>query len=1224
MSLDQCHSTVGEKTLPEAREVSHEQTGVTGRKYWRSLDDLADRPAFREWLEREFTSDASRLFESSRRTFLKIMGASVALAGAATLPGCRRPDHKIYTYSKNVPEDVIPGKNVYYATSMPLPGGGAEGLLVSTVDGRPIKVEGNPLHPNNQGKSGQWAQASVLGLYDPERLKDPVYSREGQTARSWEDVAAWCKSHFGELAKDGGKNLAFLLDKKRSPSRDAVRARVAARFPKASWYFYDPIDSAEVAAGSKIAFGTALRQVLNLDKADVVVSLDRDFLGYEAGSLRNARGWASKRRVYDSRDPMSRLYVVEPRYTITGSKADHRLKMSASLIPAFAVALAKKVLAEPALQNADALRKAIGAVNLPTGVEIDQKFVDAVAADLLKDETGRSRLGKSLIVAGPTQPAAVHALTHVLNTVLQNADKGGAVGYLPMSEAEAASSVQQISELAERLGKKPDSEGGVRTLVTIGCNPVYDAPGNTNFALNFSNCPERITHSVDLNETVAASSWQLPASHYLESWGDIESHEGTLSPIQPMIAPLYGAWSELEFLALLAGDEKPDGHEIVRSTWKPRIKNEDFEKWWKRSLFNGVFPEQGTQPAAMAIAMTNAAPAIASALKFVQAPTPERLEVVFDVGHMADGRYANVGWLQELPDPITKVVWDNVAWVSPATAKKYAIDQDEETVKNRGAYIVSVKVGGQTVRVPAWVTPGVADNTVVLQFGRGRRVVGRVGEGTGFNVFPIAGAGETAVGRHLAWGAMIERVSDGEKTVDISSTQTHGSMQGRAIVREVDIPAWRKFADDPLQDLSSEDRLRLKQDSYGYPRQLNFAERLGELSHTPANYNIYENPDRGTKAPPPALGATNDLGKTPDYSFGHQWGMSIDLTTCTGCSNCTIACQAENNIPVVGKIEVNKYREMHWIRVDRYFSGEGSGGVDPDGVMFQPVACVHCENAPCETVCPVNATVHGPEGINYMSYQRCIGTRYCANNCPYKVRRFNFFDFGVKKFNGDYIGKETLHDVGVDGPKNVNLIPPRLRERLDEITKLGMNPNVTVRSRGVMEKCTYCIQRINEARVEIKLKNLNFIPDGFFQTACQQACPTNAIEFGDVNDTSTKYPMAGGGTRTGSRVSILRNNQRSYMLLGYLNTRPRTTHLAAIRNPNPVLADGERKARWDHPFHHGGAEHGAGGEGHEGGHGEPAHAKEEHGMLDPGGFDPQRAHEDRGYRMSLAVLGASA
>jgi molybdopterin-containing oxidoreductase family iron-sulfur binding subunit len=1223
MSLDQCHSTDGEVETPDARarSVSSEQIGVDGRKYWRGLEDAADAPEFRDWLEKELPTDASRLLESSRRSFLKLMGASVALAGAATLPGCRRPDHKIYPYSRAVPEDVVPGKSVYFATSIALPGGAVEGLLVETHEGRPTKIEGNPLHAGNNGKSSAQAQASILSLYDPDRLKDPRYTKlskeESERPRSWEDFAAWSTQHFAGVKDKQGAGLAFVVDKKRSPSRDAMRARVRAAYPKAVWVAYDPTQCDEVVRGSEIAFDQPMREVLHLDKADVIVSFDRDFLGDDAAAIRNTRGFAAKRSPKTTTDGMNRLYVVESSLTITGAKSDHRLAVAPGLIPLVVAALVTK-LAESgptraaAAELAAQMPGALGAM----GSEAT-KFVEELAKDLLKDEHGGSRSGKVVVLAGPSQPAAVHAICHAINAAIGAV--GSTVHYRPMGEDEASSGVAGLRRITDAL-----NAGQIDTLVCVGVNPAYDAPGDLRFAEAMGKAAERITLAADHDETIDLSTWQLPMAHALESWGDLESVEGVFSPVQPMIAPLYGAKSELEVLALICGDtlDKADGYEIVRSTWRkgaPEGKGSgDFEKTWRRALNDGVAGAHA-KPAQPGVSSERVASALA-AWKLSR-PSDEKFDVVFGMGPTGDGRFSNNAWLNELPDPITKVVWDNVALVSESTAKKFGLDQDIETDKKRYAKVIEVSVGGQTIRAAAWTIPGIPDNTVALRLGYGRTKVGRVGEGTGHNVYPISGVGGSS--RRFASGAKVVRATEGERGYQIVTTQHHGSMEGRAIVREVDLPAWRKFGDEHDKNL----------DSYGNARNLGFAERLGELSHTPANINAYVNPQRGHKDGGPATGTQAENGSASfqygskdtdgnsrpvDFARRPQWGMAIDLGSCTGCSACTIACQAENNIPVVGKIEVNKGREMHWIRVDRYFAGDSFTGMTAKTVFFQPVACVHCENAPCETVCPVNATVHGAEGINYMVYNRCIGTRYCANNCPYKVRRFNFFDYGVKKVNGDYIGKETMESVGV-GPKNVNLIPPRLRERLDEITKLGMNPNVTIRSRGVMEKCNYCIQRINEARIEIKLKNLpgdrEQIPDGFFQSACQQACPADAITFGDISDTQEKYPEPGGATRTGSRVYNLRENARSYMLLGYLNTRPRTTHLAGIRNPNLALIadDKERLELHDHPFHHGG--HG----GPEGGHAAP-HAEGKHAARNL--FDPAKTTEDSGYKLSLAVLGA--
>ncbi|MCC6320009.1 MAG: TAT-variant-translocated molybdopterin oxidoreductase [Phycisphaerales bacterium] len=1204
MSMDQCHSTVGEMPVVKPRSFANTQVGVNGKAYWRSVEDLADTGEFRDWLEQEFPSGASRLLDSSRRTFVKLMGASLALAGAATLPGCRRPDHKILPYSREVPEEIIPGKPLYFATSVHLPGGSVEGLLVETHEGRPIKVEGNPLHPTNNGKSSHWAQACILGMYDPDRLKDPVlvegataaaasHDGHGQTSpgdqgappRSWADFEAWSKRHLAKFADKGGEGLAFLVDKRRGPSRAAIKAAVLKKFPKAAWVAYDPVQSDAPIEASKAVLGAPMREVLSLEKADVIVAFDRDFLMDDPDRVRNMRGYAAKRQVLTKNDGMSRIYAIESNFSTTGVKADHRWAVPASAIPAYVAALAREIGTR--VHGGGDFPLASELSGLGSNVPVDLAAVKAIADDLMKAR------GKSVIVAGPTQSAVVHALVIALNAALGNV--GNTVAYRPMGDDEAAT-LPALRSLVKDM-----ESGRIDTLVTIGANPVYDAPGDLHFAATFAKVANRITASTDNTETVAASTWRLPMSHALESWGDTEAWDGTIAPMQPMIAPLYATKSDIEILLIVSGAASADGYEFVRTAWKALVKG-DFERAWRRTLHDGVLA--GVTGAAAPPETKFDIPGLGRLLvgakdNFARMPEPSKMEVVFAVGMPGDGRFANHGWLQELPDPLTKIVWDNVALVSPNVADKYDLRQEKQTNKYRHARMITITVGDQKVTLPAWKMAGIPDNTVVVQVGYGRKVCGLVGNDVGSNVFPLSGTAHADGGanRRVATGATIQRASEGPSWWEISTTQMHGSMEGRAIVREVDLPAWSKFADATIKD----------KDHYGQDRELKFAERLGELSHAPANINAYVNPQQNSKGlAKPGRGETNEVGQTPpDYARQPQWGMSIDLATCTGCSACTIACQAENNIPIVGKIEVNKGREMHWIRVDRYFNGHN----DTDqslGVMFQPVACVQCENAPCEVVCPVNATTHGPEGINYMVYNRCIGTRYCANNCPYKVRRFNFFQWGTKKYQGGYIGKETLDDIGIGGPRNHNLIPARLREELNEVQKLQQNPDVTVRARGVMEKCTYCIQRINEARIEMKLRDLKNIPDGFFQTACQQACPADAIVFGDIYDHD-------------SRVSKLRDNTRTYMLLGYLNTRPRTTYLASIRNPNPALASAERKAGWENPFGHGGG-HG----GSESDHQDHGHGDAKHSMLGVGGYDATKTFDDRGYKMSLAVLGGKA
>ncbi|MBX3317479.1 MAG: TAT-variant-translocated molybdopterin oxidoreductase [Phycisphaeraceae bacterium] len=1173
MSHDQCPSTKG-KLTPDAnrREPDRVNAGLAGgAKYWRSVEEFADSGEYRDFLEREFPAGASELDAASRRDFIKVMGASFALAGAATIPGCRRPDHKILSYSREVPEDVIPGKPLYYATSMPLPGGGAEGLVVETHEGRPTKIEGNPLHPINRGKASVWSLASILGLYDPDRLKQPAYQNpaRGRLPASWDDFATWSKDHFATYASNGGEGLVFLADKKSSPTRDAMRDAVLKKFPKAVWSAYDAGEAEGASRGSEIAFGKPGREIFTLSKARVILSLDRDFVEQEPASLVHARELAATRAVMTSQDEMSRVYMVESGFSHAGSNADHRLRVSPARIGAYAIAIARAVC-ERLGSNASTLGAAVAMATFEPGPDIDQKFINAVADDLVD---GANR-GRSAIMAGAAQSPAVHAIVHGLNALLGNV--GNTVTYCQMSAEEASSSTASVAAVAEML-----ATGRATTLVMLNVNPAYDAPADLDFAARMAKATT-ITLSVDANETESISTWSLNGTHYLESWGDTIAADGTLSPVQPMIAPLYApAHSDIELLAMIAGHSTTDGFEIVRATWKGVMPG-DFEKSWRRSLHDGVAPVSPRSPAAWPANMGAIAEA-ARTLAVGPAPSKDSLDLAFTTGRIYDGRYANHAWLQELPDVGTRVVWDNPALVSPATARALGIepvgysDKDPSRIYTKPKYphaqMATLAIGGRSMQVPVWILPGMADNTVLFPLGYGRRVCGHVGgnesDPVGFDANKVRESKSGRIVRNV-------RLTRSSGTHLIASTQNHWSMEGRtAIVRSVDLPAWKKFGDQP--PVSEPDPIYA-----GKVKELSFAEKLGELSHTPPNIGIYANPFNESLVDPKP-GAR--------YSRGPQWGMTIDLSSCTGCGACTIACQSENNIPVVGKKETAKGREMTWIRVDRYFIGDDIN--TPEAMYHQPVACVHCENAPCETVCPVNATAHGTEGTNDMAYNRCIGTRYCANNCPYKVRRFNFFDYAVTKFNGSYYGKDLMPG---GGPKNVNLIPPRLRQKLDEISRMKMNPDVTVRSRGVMEKCSYCMQRINAARVETKLQGLPGIPDGFFQVACQQACPSNAITFGDILDESSK-------------VSKARQNQRSYMLLGYLNTRPRTSHMVRVSNPNPKL----RKPVED-PFHHGYGDHG-----HEEHGGHPDAHGNGHAF-----FDSRKRSTDDGYALSLRVLGASA
>ena len=1172
---------------------------TSGRTYWRSLDEYSGTTEFKEFVEREFPAGASILNEPSRRTFVKIMSAGFALAGAATIPGCRRPDRKILPYSQTPPEEVIPGKPLYFTTALPLPGGGCEGLLIETHTGRPTKVEGNPLHPGNQGKTSAMAQASVLGLYDPNRLMYPLYDNpsRGMLEATWDDFSAWASPHFAQLeAANNGEGLAFIIDKQSSPTRQRLIGALRSRFSNAQFVFWNPAESRAAIDGSAMAFGSP--QFISYDFTDAqrIVSVGSDFIAAGAGSVKNARTFASTRKVMHGGEDMSRLYAVEARPTSVGSLADHRYRVAPSQMHNFTIALAKAVFAATGVNTA----------GLPdVSVEgVSAHDIEEIAKDLVEHRN------HSVIVPGDQVGTEAWALCMAINAAL--GAMGGLVATTAMNPDLASNSADALASLTARM-----NAGEIDTLVTINCNPVYDAPASIDFAHAFERVENTITMDTGISETAHASTWSLNGTTYLEQWGDVEDIDGVYSITQPMIAPLYDpAKSDIEFLAMLAGQGDAHGQDLVKATWSQRGGSD--EGAWRRLLHNGF--AEGARTGAASIRNASVISA-ASSMGAKPAPGAESMDVVFYTSNFNHGQLANNGWLQELPEFGPSVVWDNPVIVSPMTAKKLGLlpehawqDEFNPYTKQQmpQAQKVTLTLDGHEMEAALWILPGMADDTVAIKLGYGRQIVGNVGFKVGHNTYEVKPAGGDLATR----GARLKKAGG---TYTIASTQNHWSLESRtSIVRTMDKYWWDQYHD---MHKVVEDEI------YGHKSQvLNAAEKLGELSHTPPNVSIYENPlNRSFDDPDPENlkenSALNDE-VPPRYAQGPQWGMSIDLNACMGCNACTVACQSENNIPIVGKNEVAKGREMTWIRMDRYFVGDDLN--NPEELIVQPVACVHCENAPCETVCPVNATVHGDEGTNDMAYNRCIGTRYCANNCPYKVRRFNFFDYAPVKFNGglnpNYTSKEIAKQfeetVGQDRTFNQNFIPPRLRKKLDEISKMHMNPDVTVRSRGVMEKCTYCIQRVHQARQEVKIKGIwqdrdqvGPIPDGFFNTACQQVCPSDAISFGDILDPE-------------SRVSKERESGRSYLLLGYLNTRPRTTYMMRVRNPNLAIRD----SRAHDPMSHG--SHGGGhGDDHGGGHGEDhggshdTHGADSHGEQHSSSYiDRTKKFIDQGYSMSLKVL----
>jgi molybdopterin-containing oxidoreductase family iron-sulfur binding subunit len=962
---------------------------------WRSFDELAGTPEFDEFLHSEFPQQASAWADPvSRRTLLKLMGGTLALAG---LGACaREPVDKIVPYVR-VPEDFVPGTPLFFATAMSR-GGFARGVLVESHLGRPIKIEGNPQHPASVGATDAVTQASVLDLYDPDRSR--VVSHTGRIS-GWLTFLTALRQVREQARVSGGAGLRIVTETVTSPSLAAQIQALLAELPAARWHQYEPIARDNARAGTRQAFGVEVHPTYRFANAAVVVSLDEDFLGAGPAAVRYARDFVQRR------DPrggaMSRLYVVESMPSISGAMADHRLPLRSADVEGLARAVAR----------------AVGVDDVPpVGRSVDDRLVAAIAGDLLRHR------GESLVIAGESQPPAVHALAHAINHILGN--DGRTVVYSDPVEAAPADSMASIRELADDM-----RAGRVNVLLILGGNPVFTAPHDLRFSDALSRVELRIHLSQYEDETSALCHWHIPETHYLESWGDLRAYDGTVTIVQPLIAPLYSGKSAHEVLAALAGQPDRSSYDVVREFWQKRLSSADFEKDWQVALHDGVIAGTALPVKSMALR----AGWLGSEPR--ERAADSTLEICFRPDPCVwDGRFANNAWLQELPKPITKLTWDNAACLSPATAGRLGV---------ANGMVVELRYRGASVRAPAWIVAGHADDSVTVHLGYGRTRAGRVGSGVGFD----AGALRTTNAPWFDAGLEIARTGD---RYPLFSTQHHSSMENRHLIR-----------------VATADEFRERPD---------FA-RLVEPA-PPRALTLYPLVDR----------------------VGYAWGMSVDLNACIGCGACVTACQAENNVPVVGKEEVGRGREMHWIRVDRYFEGQP----DRPAIHHQPVMCMHCENAPCELVCPVGATVHSEEGLNQMVYNRCVGTRYCSNNCPYKVRRFNFFQYA------DW--------------STPSLKPLR-------------NPDVTVRSRGVMEKCTYCVQRINTTKIRAEEEH-RLVRDGEIVTACQAVCPAQAIVFGDTNDPN-------------SRVSRLKADPRSYGLLTDLNTRPRTTYLARITNPNPEL-----------------------------------------------------------------------
>jgi molybdopterin-containing oxidoreductase family iron-sulfur binding subunit len=1037
---------------------------LTGRRYWRSLDELADTPEFKDWLQREFPQGASEFEDGvSRRHFMKIMSASFALAGLGVMgAGCRRPVEKLEPFGQQ-PGNYVYGEPEYYATAMPTRTG-AVPLVAKSYEGRPIKLEGNAKFPGSNGGTDRYAQASILDLYDPDRAKR--FTHDGKTV-SRDEALGFLDELSKKFVANQGEGLAFLAESSTSPSRARLQKIIADKFPKSQWFIYDAIDSGIHQRVATQAFGQPVRPVYHFDKAKVILSLDCDFLGGEDDAHNHIRRFAAGRKPGEG---MSRLYAVESLFTLTGANADHRLRVPASMVSKVADEIFAQ-LSEP--------------------VPLLAKWVARCARDL------RAHRGEVLVVAGQRQPMEVHRLAWAINSAL------GAIGNTVTFRTVSEQSEGTIAKLNEVL-----KENQVHCLVILGGNPAYNAPDTRKLeSFNRIGTNYKGRHYTLLrlgfceDETFCDSvlHWHFPAAHYLESWGDATTSDGTLVPVQPLIQPLFDGLTELEFLARIAGESQTNPYDIVRATFAGS------EEDWKKFLFNGYLADSAAKPVDVKFGATM------PQVKFVS-PSATSLEVIFyRDAKMDDGRYANNGWMQELPDPVTKLTWDNAVLVSRKTARELGVQNGD---------VVEITLNGRSVKGPIWTQPGMADYSLGLALGYGRERAGRVGTGVGFNACKIF------TGKYIETGATVRKTGE---TYPLATTQNHWSMEGRPAVREVNLEEFFKNPD-------------------------------------------FANEMHGTEPPIVAPLYPNPLDEAKKTAL-HQWGMAVDLSACVGCGTCVVACQSENNIPIVGKDQVQRGREMHWLRIDRYYTAnpqfkkpsdafqkddeqQFAEWIDDVQAVNQPMMCHHCEAAPCENVCPVNATVHDQEGLNVMAYNRCIGTRYCSNNCPYKVRRFNYLDYNKRPLTdlkGPFYPTPLTHKT--DGKwdlwswfKAPDVSGMREKEEWDLI-KMAKNPDVTVRMRGVMEKCTYCTQRIEQAKIAQKVKagasdnvRLTEAAGTIPKTACQQACPAGAIVFGDISDPD-------------SSVSKLKAQQRNYSVLGDLLTKPRTTYLARIRNPNPNMPD---------------------------------------------------------------------
>lgn len=1058
-----------------------ESTELSGPRYWRSLDDLSQSPEFLEQVEREFGPEASEMSEVDRRHFFKIMAASFAIGGIG-FSGCRRPEAHILPYSK-MPEHQVPGQPLYYATGYPLRGEMLP-LLVETHTGRPTKIEGNEDHSTYRGGTSRKAQAAILDLYDPDRA---TAHTKGTAKISVADVNDLLSGMSKTLSDSQGAGMAILAETSSSPTRARLKAAFLNAFPEATWTEYDAIDATNAGiAAAKLTGNETLQPKYDLTKASRILAVDADFLDEEQGSVAFSKQFADGRRVTSSDDQMNRLYSVESNFSITGAMADHRKRLASSQMVSFLAAVALELdLGVEGNSLSSGLESLVSKLDAQT-----REWASKCAEDLSHHE------GESLVFVGQHLSPEAHALGLLINEKLGNLRE--TVSLMSVDNGGGSSSIRDLAGQID--------DGSISSLVILGGNPVYNAPVDIDFASLLDKVEQVVRLGYYFDETSDKATYNILQSHFLESWGDGRAYYGDVVAQQPMILPLFDGVSEIEVLARLVGEANPDGYSQVYATFQSSNGNPG--KRGFDAFLNTGFTEAGYEVSSGNVSGIELADML-SEYEAPAAPSSSALEVRFlNDSSVDDGRYVNNGWLQECPDPMTKLTWDNAIIISPRYAKELGIVADDSAIQvarknpnkvrdgRQFAKVATLSVNGREITGAIHIQPGLDNYTVVLPLGYGRAMTGRVGTGSGFNAYQLRS--ETA----FVSGAALEMTGD---VYQLAGTQEHWSMEGRAIVREANHETYK---DNP-----------------------DFVDHLGMESHSPAIYGkaakTMSTQEKITETP-----RGGSIYEHPDLNGIHQWGMSIDLNVCTGCNACVIACQSENNIPIVGRDQVRRGREMHWIRLDRYFSSGSTDNTeipeDPQ-VSLQPIACMQCETAPCETVCPVNATVHDEEGLNAMAYNRCIGTRYCANNCPYKVRRFNFFDYQQRQLDKLYMG-------------------PLAEKGMPELAQMAQNPDVSVRMRGVMEKCTFCVQRINQAKIAQLAKagdsdNVE-VPDGTIKVACEQACPTDSIVFGNLKDPE-------------SRVAKLRDNERSYSLLGYLNTRPRTTFMGRIRNPNPEMPDYE-------------------------------------------------------------------